>query len=153
MRLPLVIASLLSLLVGSVAFGCGESLYRVGKGVTYREYTVPLPGNLLVYGGDGNSQELAAHLERAGHNVTVATSTSEFVRLAERTDFQVVIARYRDYDDFRSLSVLSNATYLPIAMEGVDEDEAEQHFEHVMVATKHEIKHYLKTIHRILKSA
>ena len=26
------------------AFACGDSLYRVGKGVSYRVYTAPLPG-------------------------------------------------------------------------------------------------------------
>lgn len=153
MRLQLLLTALICLSFGIEALGCGESLYRVGKGVTYREYTVPLPGNLLVYGGAGDAEALAEELQRAGHNVTVAGSVSDLVQLAERGEIQVVIGRYHDYDDFESITVLSEATYLPIAVEGIDEDEARQRFKYVMVPTKHEIKHYLKAIHRVLQAA
>ncbi|MBT8098165.1 MAG: hypothetical protein KJO82_00375, partial [Gammaproteobacteria bacterium] len=40
-------ACTLTLLAGN-AIACGESLFRVGKGVAFREYTAPLPGSILV---------------------------------------------------------------------------------------------------------
>ncbi len=153
MRVKPVMIAFVCLSFGPDAMGCGESLYRIGKGVAYREYTAPLPGNLLVYGGTGNTEELAAQLQKAGHNVTVAESVTDLVRLSERGQFDVVIGQYHDYDDFESITLLSHATYLPIAVEGVDESEARKRFQYVMVPTKHEIKHYLKAIHRVLKSA
>lgn len=153
MRKLLMLTALTSLSLGVDAIACGESLYRVGKGVAYREYTAPLPGNLLVYGGAGNTGELAEQLQRAGHLVTVAESVAELVRLSEAGSFDIVIGRYHDYDDFKSTALLSDATYLPIAVEGIDEREARKQFSYVMVPTKHEIKHYLKAIHRVLKAA
>ena len=45
---------------GANAWACGDSLYRVGKGVSYRVYTAPLPGNVLVYGSSEAAEELAA---------------------------------------------------------------------------------------------
>ena len=135
------------------SLACGESLYRVGKGVAYREYTAPLPGTLLVYSPTGNVEGLAEELGRAGHTVAVAESMSDLVTLAERSQYQIVIGPYNEYENFDSITVLSDATYLPIAIEGVDEKEAKARFEHVMVPSKHEIKHYLKAIHKVLKAA
>jgi hypothetical protein len=47
-------AALTALIACSATFfsvdvlGCGESLFRVGKGLTYRDYTAPFPGNILI---------------------------------------------------------------------------------------------------------
>ena len=138
---------------GADALACGESLYRVGKGIQYREYTAPLPGNLLIYGAAGDTTSLAEELEKAGHHVSVATTPSELVRLADQGDYQVVIGPYSDYDDFKAMSVLADAEYLPIATSGVNEKQAKQDFDQVLVPSKHEIRHYLKAIHKALKRA
>ena len=153
MQLRQIVPLVLLLAFGADAYACGESLYRVGKGVAYREYTAPLPGNLLVYSAAGNIENLAAELGRAGHQVTVAKSMDDLALLANREEFQVVIGPFSEYENFQSISVLSEAPYLPIAIEGVDERDAKKQFKYVMVPSKHEIKHYLKTIHKMLKKA
>ena len=40
-----ILALLATALIGGNAYACGDSLYRVGKGVSYRVYTAPLPGS------------------------------------------------------------------------------------------------------------
>lgn len=132
---------------------CGESLYRVGKGIEYREYTAPLPGNVLIYGAAGNADILAEQLEKAGHHVGVAHSPGELVQLADRGDYQVVIGPYSDYEEFEAMSVLANARYLPVVIHGVNEKQAKKEFDDVLVPSKHEIRHYLKAIHKALKRA
>lgn len=139
--------------IGSDVLACGESLYRVGKGIEYREYTAPLPGNVLIFGAAGDSAGLAEELQRAGHHVDVASSPSELVSLADRGDYQVVIGPYSAYEDFEAMSVLTDAEYLPVAISGVNEKQAKQEFDDVMVPSKHEIRHYLKAIHKALKRA
>ncbi|MDX1498312.1 MAG: hypothetical protein R3176_00345 [Woeseiaceae bacterium] len=153
MKSRLIGPCLLLLAVGVDALACGESLYRVGKGIAYREYTAPLPGNLLVFGAAGDARDLADQLARAGHNVVVAATIEDLVRQAERGEFQVVIGPFSEYAEFKAITVLSEAAYLPIAVEGVDERAAKAEFDQVMVPSKHEIKHYLKAIHRVLKRA
>ena len=153
MQLRQLAPLVLFLAFGSDTYACGESLYRVGKGVAYREYTAPLPGNLLVYSAAGDIEDLAAELGRAGHQVTVAKSMNELVLLANHEEFQVVIGPFNEYENVQSFSVLTEANYLPIAIEGVDERAAKAQFDYVMVPSKHEIKHYLKAIHKMLKRA
>ena len=55
--------ALLALVLTGQAVACGDSLYRVGKGVAYRVYTAPLPGNVLVYGNSEGATELAEALD------------------------------------------------------------------------------------------
>lgn len=153
MKLHRLLPCLLVVVLASDVYACGESLYRVGKGINYREYTAPLPGNLLVYGAAGDADDLARELELAGHKVSVAKNPSELAYLADRGEYQVVIGPYSEYDNFQALSVLSNAQYIPVVIGGVDEREAKQQFDEVMVPSKHEIRHYLKAIHKTLKKA
>ena len=91
MRILAAVILTLSLAVPADLQACGESLYRVGKGVVYREYTAPLPGNLLVYGAAAESDALAAALGRAGHQVSIARSPLELAQLASSGEIQVVI--------------------------------------------------------------
>ena len=153
MQFRQLVPLVLFLAFGAETYACGESLYRVGNGVAYREYTAPLPGNLLVYSAAGNIENLAAELGRAGHQVTVAKTMDDLVLLANREEFQVVIGPFHEYENVQSFSVVAEVNYLPIAIEGVDERAARAQFEHVMVPSKHEIRHYLKAIHKILKRA
>jgi hypothetical protein len=46
----------------------------------------------------------------------------------------------------------ATTTYLPVALNGDEADIANQSYSKVMVADKDEIKHYLKAIHKTLKS-
>lgn len=151
LRVPVLI--MVCIAASTDVIACGESLYRVGKGIEYREYTAPLPGKLLIYGAAGDTSGLADELEKAGHKVSVANTPSELVRLADQGGYQVVIGPYSDYDDFKAMSVLADAEYLPIATNGVNEKQAKQEFDQVLVPSKHELRHYLKAIHKALKRA
>ena len=63
MKIRIVLISALLAGVFSInTFACGDSLYRVGKGVSYRVYTAPLPGSVLVYGQSEGAKVLAEAL-------------------------------------------------------------------------------------------
>ena len=134
---------------------CGDSLYRVGKGVSYRVYTAPLPGSVLVYGQSEGAKQLAEALAQSGHGVRLVDNQMELTAELESGNYDVVIAPYSDHDsveasagNFDSLQT----TYLPVAMDKDEARVANQDYEKVMVADKDEIKHYLKAIHKSLKN-
>ena len=175
-RAAFVSTILLSLAAGP-AFACGDSLYRVGKGVAYRVYTAPLPGSVLVYGDGEGAELLARELARSGHGVRLVSDDAElqaelrvlhqrqgeYGPARERDDaelqaelgsgaYDVVIAAYKDKSAVVKDSASTNApTFLPIALTEEEEKQAKGEHERVMVAEKDEIKHYLKAIHRTLK--
>ena len=57
-----IIVAAVALLFAADAIACGDSMYRVGKGVSYRVYTAPLPGSVLVYGQSEGAKLLAEAL-------------------------------------------------------------------------------------------
>ena len=137
------------------ALACGDSLYRVGKGVSYRVYTAPLPGSVLVYGQSEGAKQLAEALAQSGHGVRLVDNQMELTAELESGNYDVVIAPYSEHDsveasasNFDSLQT----TYLPVAMDKNEAQVANQEYEKVMVADKDEIKHYLKAIHKSLKN-
>jgi hypothetical protein len=145
----LFVAGVLAALSG-VAEGCGDSLYRVGKGVSYRVYSAPLPGNLLVFGTSEGAKQLADQLAQTGHGVRLVDSLDELKTELSSGDYDVVIAPYEDRATIESASG-SGTSFLPVAMNREDEKIARQSYDRVMVPDKHEIKHYLKAIHIALK--
>ncbi len=148
----IAIAALGFALASSPAVACGDSLYRVGKGVSYRVYSAPLPGNLLVYAPDNHAVELAEALARAGHGVHLVKSTDELQSELASGDYDVVIAPYGDRDMIEPTTAASGtASYLPVALSREDEKLAKKSYDRVMVPDKHELKHYLKAIHIALK--
>jgi len=147
-----VITAIISLAVSATAFACGDSLYRVGKGVSYRTYSAPLPGNLLVFGTTDGAKQLAEELARSGHGVQVVGSVKELSTALEKGGYDVVIAPFSARNTIEQTSISSNAAYLPIVMSDEEERLARQSYDRVMVPRKHELKHYLKEIHRVLRS-
>ena len=132
---------------------CGESLHRVGKGVSYRVYTAPLPGSVLVYGQSEGTKQLAEALAKAGHGVHLVSSEEELESELAKGGYDVVIAAYSEHEAVEaSTATMSNATYLPVAFSGEEEKMAKQSYNRVMIAEKDEIKHFLKAIHKTLKS-
>ncbi|MDX1557063.1 MAG: hypothetical protein R3212_13615 [Xanthomonadales bacterium] len=145
------------MILGLVSFNtwaCGDSLYRVGKGVSYRVYTAPLPGNVLVYGQTEGAKQLAEALAASGHTVTLADSEMDLSLEMSQSQFDVVIAAYSDHTAVESAetATASSATYLPVALNKDEAEIAEQNYDEVMVADRDEIKNYLKAIHKTLKS-
>lgn len=137
------------------AGACGDSLYRVGKGVSYRVYTAPLPGNVLVYGDAESAGQLAEQLAQSGHSVRLVDNERELTAELETGDYDVVIAPYNEHAAVeagtRNVAV-AHTTYLPVALNDDEEKIAQQNYSSVMVADKDEIKSYLKAIHKSLKS-
>jgi hypothetical protein len=136
------------------AYACGDSLYRVGKGVSYRVYTAPLPGSVLVYGDSEGAEQLAAELARSGHGVRFVNSEELKSELGSG-DYDVVIAAYSDQSAIRSgtQAATTAPTFLPVAQSDEEEKAAKQDHERVMMAQEDEIKHYLKAIHQTLKGS
>lgn len=137
------------------AIACGDSLYRVGKGVSYRVYTAPLPGSVLVYGQSEGAKQLAEALARSGHGVRLVDSESELTAELSSGDYDVIIAPLSDRDAVEGSAGPSSdtrTTYLPVAYTSDEAEAANESYANVMVADKDEIKHYLKAIHKTLKS-
>ena len=149
--------AILALIVGTLsssAWACGDSLYRVGKGISYRVYTAPLPGSVLVYGHTEGARQLAKALSESGHSVEVVDSEIDLSLKMQSGKYDVVIASYGDHDAIQSNfgSSASATRYLPVALNKQEAKIAKQSYDEVMLADRDEIKDYLKAIHKTLKS-
>ncbi len=71
------------------AIACGDSLYRVGKGVSYRVYTAPLPGSVLVYGQSEGAKQLAEALAQSGHGVRLVDNEMDLTMELETGNYDV----------------------------------------------------------------
>ena len=149
-----LLSALLAVVFSLDALACGDSLYRVGKGVSYRVYTAPLPGSVLVYGQSEGAKQLAEALAQSGHGVRLVDNEAALANELSSGDYDVVIAPYSEHAAIESSSDASGTTttYLPVAVSSDEEQLANQTYSKVMVADKDEIKHYLKAIHKTLKS-
>jgi len=147
----LAISAMFALAITANAFACGDSLYRVGKGMSYRTYSAPLPGNLLVLGSSSSVKQLAEELARSGHEVHLVANAEELAAEFEHGDYDVVIASFSERQSVERIA--GSSSYLPIASAGEEERLAKRAYSSVMVSDKHEIKHYLRAIHRALKDS
>jgi hypothetical protein len=152
-RRTLGLAALATTLIAGGAFACGDSLYRVGKGVSYRVYTAPLPGSVLVYGQGEGAEQLAQELARSGHGVRLVTDGEDLKNELGSGAYDVVIAAYADQPavEIGSQGSAAPPTFLPVALTRDEEAKAREQHDRVMLAEKDEIKHYLKAIHQTLK--
>ena len=143
---------LVTLLLSLEVFACGDSLYRVGKGVSYRVYTAPLPGHVLVYSQSEGARQLAEALAQAGHEVRLVESETEFVQEMGTAGYDVVIAAYSDHAVVEANQEGSGAEFIPVAASDEEKQAATRSYERVLLANQAEVKHYLKAIHKSLKS-
>lgn len=143
--------ALLATIFSLDAMACGDSLYRVGKGVSYRVYTAPLPGSVLVYGESEGAKQLAEALAQSGHGVRLVDNEMELSTELQSGDYDVVIAPYSEHGAVES-SNGSDTAFLPVVLSEDEAEVAHQDYSNVMVADQDEIKHYLKAIHKTLKS-
>lgn len=130
----------IALVVGSAAQACGESLYRVGKGVSYRAYSAPLPANLLVFADSERAKEVAAQLAQAGHGVHLVADTDELESELRKGGYDIVIAPSAQRATVESLAS-SESSFLAV---GGGSGSSE-------LAPDDDIKRYLKAIHKALK--
>ena len=145
-------ACILTLFAGNL-FACGESLFRVGKGVAFREYTAPLPGTVLVVANSEAEMALVERLAAAGHDIHVVSDPSQIGEELQNHQIDVVLAYY-SAREVVEVEMASNAhtTYIPVAMGGTPEvKEADQQYQRSL-SNEDTVQKFLKTIHRTLKS-
>ena len=148
-----LIAGLAASLIAVDAIACAGSLHRMGMGVSYRTYSVPLPGSVLIYGHGMGAQQLAWALARSGHGVKLIGDDGKLKSEIDSGAYDVIIASYSELPIVRTktISAVNAPSVLPIAQDAVEEAQARNEYKRVMHAQKHEIKHYLKAIHLTLK--
>jgi hypothetical protein len=143
---------ILTMLAGS-AFACGESLFRVGKGVAFREYSAPLPGSILVVANTEAELALVARLAAAGHDIHVVSDPSEIGEELQNHEIDVVLAYYSERDVVEGeMSSMVSATYIPVAMDGTLEISEANELYQLSLSNEDSVLKYLKTLHRTLKA-
>ena len=138
------------LLAGN-ALACGESLYRVGKGVSFREYTAPLPGSILVVARTESELALAERLAAAGHDIKVVSDPSQIGNEINAHQYDIVLAYYSERGEVESQIGSSSTTYIPVALSGTEEVSQASRDYRRSLANDDSVKTFLKTIHKSLK--
>jgi hypothetical protein len=140
-------------LAATSALACGESLFRVGKGVEFRQYTTPLPGNILAVANTEAELLMLEQLVAAGHDVHIVADPSQIRDELGEHDFDIVLAYYSQREDVETEIAGSNTIYIPVAMSGTGEErQAEQQFGRAL-SSDDSVKTFLKTIHKSLKAS
>jgi CheY-like chemotaxis protein len=136
------------------AHACGESLFRVGRGVAYRAQTAPLPGNVLVVAPSAESKELAERLSAAGHKVRVVDSPEQVAQEIRSGKYDVVLASYNDRGliETDSAGVAKAPAYIPVTTEDSQKDLAAKAYPRYL-SVDDDFVQYLRVIHRTLKAA
>ena len=133
------------------AIACGESLFRVGKGLTYREYTAPFPGNILIVANTEGELALADRLVAAGHRVDVVSDPADIAARLESSHYDIVMSLYSQAEVVETQMANNSASYLPVALEGTAEEQMVESTYKRSLSTDDSVKTFLKTIHRTLK--
>ena len=140
-----------AMLAGTVN-ACGESLFRVGKGVAYREYSAPLPGSILVVANTEAELEMVARLAAAGHDVHVVSSPDEIGDELENHHIDVVLAYFSQRDDIESQTASAAVSFIPVTEDGTQETKKAGELYDLSLSTNDSVKKFLKTIHKSLKA-
>ena len=152
MRHSTVLLAAFSALLSGNALACGESLFRVGKGVTFREYSAPLPGNILVVANTESERAMVERLAAAGHEIHVVADASEIGAEIRRTEhpFDLVLAYFADRDVVEA-QLVASTEYLPVALEGPEEELAAQRYGRYL-PDQGNVRQFLRTIHAALRA-
>lgn len=132
---------------------CGESLFRIGRGVAFRQYTAPLPGAILAVANTQYEILMIARLAAAGHTVHVVQSPDQIGDELGKHDVDIVLAYYSQREDvIRETAGSGSVTYIPVAMSDTNEEKlARSEFERSL-SSDDSVKTFLKTIHKTLKA-
>ena len=76
----------------------------------------------------------------------------EFAAEMGKGGYDVVIAAYSDHEVVEANQKGSGTEFIPVAVSEEEEKIARREYDRVMLADQSEIKHYLKAIHKSLKS-
>lgn len=149
-----ILAASILLVVSEYTLACGESMFRVGKGVHYRAFSAPIPGSVLVYARTDSELAVAENLRLAGHRVLVVANDAELATEMRNQEFNVVVAPYskREVVEAQSAQIASRPDWLPVVEKGSpDQRLALAQFDRV-VTTDDDVRNYLKAIHKSLKN-
>jgi len=149
-----VLAASILLVVSEYTLACGESMFRVGKGVHYRAFSAPIPGSVLVYARTDSERAVAENLRLAGHRVQVVANDADLATQMHDQEFDVVVAPYskREVVEAQSSQIASHPDWLPVVENGsADQRLALTQFDRV-VTTDDDVRKYLKAIHLSLKN-
>lgn len=155
MRVSLAIAftvgAAVSSLVSLDAQACGESLFRVGKGVAYRAQTAPLPGNVLVVSPDSG---LADRLAAAGHHIKVVSTPEQIAQELRTGKFDIVLASFNDREVVaaQTAGVAHAPRFVPVTTEAAQKAVAAQSYERYL-SDDDDFTQFLRVIHRTLKAS
>ena len=147
-----VLTGLTFAMLSGTVNACGESLFRVGKGVAYREYSAPLPGSILVVANTEAELEMVARLAAAGHDVHVVSSPDEIGDELENHHIDVVLAYFSQRDDIESQTATAAVSFIPVAEGGTPETSKADELYDLSLSTNDSVKKFLKTIHKSLKA-
>lgn len=142
------------LVAGGAAFACSESLYRVGHGVKFREYTAPIPGNVLVIAKTEAEREFASWLASAGHQVKVVERADAVGDALKAKPYDVILGYFADRETIEAESDRSNSTaaFIPVVSKGsVDEVVAKATYRRTLTSDSGG-RDYLKAIHKEIKN-
>lgn len=152
LKIIAVLSGTVLCLVAAAALACGESLFRVGKGVEFRQYTTPLPGSILAVANSEAELMMMERLVAAGHDVHVVSEPSQVQDELGEHDFDIVLAWYSQRDEIAGQIAGSGATFIPVAMHDTGEEyDVRRDYEHAL-SSDDGVKTFLKTIHYTLKS-
>lgn len=149
----ILVASIL-LVASEYTLACGESMFRVGKGVHYRAFSAPIPGSVLVYARTDSELVVAENLRLAGHSVLVVGNDADLATEMRNQEFDVVVAPYskREAVEGQSAQFASRPAWLPVVEKGSpDQRLARAQYDRV-VTTDDDVRKYLKAIHKSLKN-
>lgn len=149
--LAVTAGALITLVTGS-AFACGESLFRVGKGVAFREYTAPLPGSILVVANTEAEMMMVERLAAAGHDIHIVSDPSEIGAELENHKIDIVLAYFSERNTVESQMSATAATYIPVAMDGTLEISQAGELYQRSLSNEDSVLKFLKTIHKTLKT-
>lgn len=135
-------------------FACGESMFRVGKGINYHTYSAPIPGSILIYARTDNERTVATQIQDAGHQVQVVSSDIELALEIQKQQFDVVIAPYskREVIEIKSDQIIVNSDWLPVVANYSDDAKLAKSNYRYTVNADDDIRKYLKAIHKKLKA-
>lgn len=136
------------------AFACGESMFRIGKGVHYRSHMAPISGAVLVYARTDQELAIAEKLQQAGHSVLMVSTDVDLALEIKRQQFDVIVAPYskRDEVEAQSAQTDNHLEWVPVVQRGsADAKLAKSQYSRI-VSVNDDVRKYLKAIHQTLRA-
>lgn len=142
-----------AMLITADGAACGESLFRVGRGVPYRDYTAPIPGKILVVAVTEGERLIVERLAAAGHEIKVVEDPREIGDALAAGSFDIVMTHYEQREVVAAQMRESDARYLPVAREDTSEETDARALNRYAPNTGDSVKNFLKAINRTLRDA